>query len=411
MAPSHSKQSGDETRSLNPARTLSEEYAAGETAGRRWVREIVDSIRSTFSKQRLEGLTDACLEPSVQALLDAISMITSSLPMWFQQWFKFAVFSAFEQRPLRTTLPLFVVGTIIGILYVGFVNIYLPFAGYSFTSPLSVCFHALLVLASVSYYKGVVTDPGEIPESWTTLPNVAASRLIEKKKSSGDFRWCQKENKYKPDRAHFCTPMNRNVLRMDHYCPWLSTCVGYYNHKYFFLFLLYTTISTNMVGLSLAKLLWSTWLTAGHTFLAWEVECLAGLLSVVITPFFGFHCWLMSRNMTTIEFCEKRRDHAKDARSPYDINLYHNMKCVLGSNPLAWFLPIDGGLGDGLVFDVNRDWDGKESPEDTGKHIVRERQSGWTELFDDVHRTCNDVHSVTVEAATRFYNLFAGIKQ
>ncbi len=33
-----------------------------------------------------------------------------------------------------------------------------------------------------------------------------------------------------------------------------------------------------------------------------------------------------------------------EARSMYDINLYHNLKTVMGNNPFLWLLPIDGGL-------------------------------------------------------------------
>ena len=47
-----------------------------------------------------------------------------------------------------------------------------------------------------------------------------------------------------PPRAHYCRTCQRIVMRMDHHCAFLNTCIGHANHVYFLRFLLFLAAST-----------------------------------------------------------------------------------------------------------------------------------------------------------------------
>ena len=66
-------------------------------------------------------------------------------------------------------------------------------------------------------------------------------------------RMCRRCQAFKPPRAHHCSICNRCIIKMDHHCPWVNNCVGIGNHKYFLLFIFYTSLSC---GYSLSFLVW-----------------------------------------------------------------------------------------------------------------------------------------------------------
>ncbi|XP_050684214.1 palmitoyltransferase ZDHHC16 isoform X2 [Leptidea sinapis] len=82
----------------------------------------------------------------------------------------------------------------------------------------------LLINILFHYYMGVVTSPGHPPHG----AMIAEAASI-----------CKKCISPKPPRTHHCSVCDKCVLGMDHHCPWLNNCVGYFNARYFFLYMVY----------------------------------------------------------------------------------------------------------------------------------------------------------------------------
>ncbi|GAA5896861.1 hypothetical protein JCM5296_002575 [Sporobolomyces johnsonii] len=194
------------------------------------------------------------------------------------------------------------------------------------------------------------------------------------------YRYDAREGIVRPFRSHRCRHCAAVVLKMDHHCPWVGTCVGARNYKYFYNFLQSSTAYTLFVFLSL--LIAQT--LPLHTFPASRpypgvdgqqlaIIAVAFLFFVFTGGLFLAHTRLVLRNMSTIEeigmnrMKQRERLALNDAYGFWGIrskravrrewdkqwgrlgregNLWWlgsrraNWEMVMGKDKWAWFLPI-----------------------------------------------------------------------
>jgi len=114
----------------------------------------------------------------------------------------------------------------------------------------------LNILIQIILIKIGFTDPGIIPQIMSSYENKKLIRIpIDSKYENGMMRdiqkiftipikthnlkvkFCNECYIYRPPRTSHCYDCNICVERFDHHCPWIGTCVGKRNYKYFFSFI------------------------------------------------------------------------------------------------------------------------------------------------------------------------------
>lgn len=253
-----------------------------------------------------------------------------------------------------------------------------------------VATQTLTVLMLVCFVRAIATDPGSVPDTleWRSEDHLER-RTSNERKHTGEQRFCKWCKMYKPDRCHHCRVCNSCILRMDHHCPWIANCIGFRNHKFFLLLVLYALLDCILVVLgmlsSVSKALYedspdalpisSSW----NRFLLIFGLTVALIMATLLSFFFVLHVYLMMSAMTTIELCEKRSRPAGSVLI-YSHSVYDNLTATLGPTPLLWLLPVSPPEGDGLAFAVSHR---KAAPDETkAAPLVAEEDSTSEEQAD-----------------------------
>ena len=71
------------------------------------------------------------------------------------------------------------------------------------------------------------------------LPKIHNWQLL----SPTEWSYCRYSHQPKPPRSHYDHVTKSLILNMDHYCPWMFNCIGYFNYRYFFNFLWFVIVA------------------------------------------------------------------------------------------------------------------------------------------------------------------------
>ncbi|CAH0475499.1 unnamed protein product [Peronospora belbahrii] len=157
---------------------------------------------------------------------------------------------------------------------------------------------------------------------------------------------------------------------MDHHCVYINKCIGYFNYKFFVLFLGWSSITclyqssllfryvlayslnqtTKLMALGKLRLfdphLQTVIVFFGSTCLGLALAC-----------FYIVHMYFVANNYSTLEYCEKRDD--LDHVNYYNVGLLRNFQEVFGTfyEFPYWFIPVHSPSfrkRDGKTFPLNK---------------------------------------------------------
>lgn len=251
----------------------------------------------------------------------------------------------------------------------------------------------LFTMFAWSLLKTVTTHPGTTPDVFQVegeSGGESAFYAYETKKT-GEVRVCKWCKKLKPDRCHHCRKCKMCVLKLDHHCPWVKNCIGFYNYKFFLLLIMYASALCLFMLFTMAMSTFRFCSKAAPLWLKILVclgQLLILLLSIALPLFTAFHIHLVKGGYTTIEYCEKKlrlrkNKQPKDRKSgestppirfvSYNLGPWENFVAIFGENKWLWPFPLARQPpGDGITFPTPLS--SQSSRESTGLLSAERRQ-------------------------------------
>lgn len=208
------------------------------------------------------------------------------------------------------------------------------------THPWSV--HVYLALSLFSWLCVWLTDPGTITSA--NHQQLSFAFPYDNALFDRDAPQCRTCHLRKLPRSKHCSLCNRCVARFDHHCGWVGTCVGFYNTKYFMIFLAVHTfmvfhgvvVCAELIRARMQELILKRYVyvptnqvvtsfsfriaIAAEPFLCIYFAVLI-VLFVMTSTFLMYHIYLIAQNTTTNE--TDKWDRIQEAAVRYE--KYHGV--------------------------------------------------------------------------------------
>ena len=234
-----------------------------------------------------------------------------------------------------------------------------------------VLYHLFLLIFLATYWKAILSKAGNPPEAFAMsgdqylsyknsgfnqsfLDSVALEVTLLTRTINGGRRFCRLCQALKPDRSHHCSSCGQCILKMDHHCPWVNNCVGWGNHKYFILFLWYSSMYTLYCSVTVLKyfiMFWTGDIMQEDKNLNLPILFFTAVIFTgCLWALFGFHITLVVGNRTTLEHSRPAIFQHGPDKFGFFIGPMANIQQVFGHVKWKWFLPIFTTPGNGTFF-------------------------------------------------------------
>uniref|UniRef100_A0A0N5BTD3 Palmitoyltransferase n=1 Tax=Strongyloides papillosus TaxID=174720 RepID=A0A0N5BTD3_STREA len=204
------------------------------------------------------------------------------------------------------------------------------------------------------------STPEQMEEQKRLLEEYAAKRKLKfaEVDQCERLRYCYLCKCFKPDRARHCSSCGFCVLKFDHHCPYINTCINFSNYKYFINYIFYGSIfwCLSVIGEIYGIVIYSinyssnvhSWDTITQLVFALSIQIIPG--KRVLIDLICYHYSLIKINETTCEQCKPPIFRGGNVNATYNITFEENMRSALGWG--LWFFPVCTELLDGVNYPI-----------------------------------------------------------